>query len=77
METLQEQPVPQPQLDERGYMTEPKTWTPEVAESLAHEQGISTLTDDQWKVIIHIRQYYLEFGIVPRFASFRGRLVSH
>lgn len=65
MNTLQEQPAPTPKVDERGYMTEPLMWTPDVAETLAKEQNFSKLTDDQWKVIVHMRQYYLEFGIVP------------
>ncbi|MBT4484980.1 MAG: TusE/DsrC/DsvC family sulfur relay protein [Candidatus Latescibacteria bacterium] len=65
MKTLQEQPAPTPKVDERGYMTEPSTWTPDVAETLAKEQSLGKLTDDQWKVIVHMRQYYLEFGIVP------------
>ena len=65
METLHDQPVPITELDERGYMTNPSTWTPDVAESLAHEQDMEELTDDQWKVLVYMRQYYLEFGIVP------------
>ena len=65
MEMLHEQHVPVPELDERGYMTNPLTWTPDVAETLANEQDMKEITDDQWKIIVHMRQYYLEYGIVP------------
>ena len=65
MNALKGQPKPAPETDEKGYMTEPSTWTPDVAEILAKEQDLDKLTDDQWKVLIHMRQHYLEFGIVP------------
>ncbi len=65
METLHNQPVPTIEIDDRGYLAEPIKWTPDIAESLANEQDIANLTDDQWKVIVHMRQYYLEFGMPP------------
>lgn len=65
METLHDQSLPVPELDERGYMTNPDAWTPGIAESLAQDQKMEELSDDQWKVIVHMRQYYLEYGIVP------------
>ncbi len=65
METINNQALTAANLDERGFMTEPSTWTPAIAEILAMDHSIDKLTDDQWKIIQHIRQYYLEFGIVP------------
>ena len=65
MEKLHDKPAPAPKVDDRGYMTEPSMWTPSIAEALAKEQGLVEITNDQWKVILHMRQYYLEYGIVP------------
>ena len=57
--------TPALKVDDRGYMTEPAAWTPDVAETLAQGHDVGELTDDHWKVVVHIRQYYLEYGIVP------------
>lgn len=65
MKTMHEGPVPTPNKDERGYLAEPEQWTPQVAEALAQEQQMDDLTAEQWKVILHLRQYYLDFGMVP------------
>lgn len=65
MEKLHDKPVPTAETDDMGYMIIPAEWTPDIAESLAREQGMDVLTDDHWRVIIHMRQYYLEFGMPP------------
>lgn len=44
------------QVNEEGYMTDPKEWTREIAIELAKEEGISELTADHWKVIEFARQ---------------------
>jgi dissimilatory sulfite reductase related protein len=53
------------ELDDKGFMKEPERWTEEIAGKLAVLQNIMQLTDDHWKVINYIRQYYLEYGIAP------------
>jgi len=65
MEKLHNKPFPATELDDMGYMQVPAEWTPDIAEALAHEQEIGALTDDHWKVIVYMRQYYLEFGMPP------------
>ncbi len=65
MEKIQNETALTTEIDDRGYMTTPTKWTPDIAESLAHEQEIDNLNHDQWKVVNHMRQYYLEFGMPP------------
>ena len=65
MEKIREQNVVELDIDEQGYLFESEGWTPDIAIQLAQDQGLASLTDDQWKVILYIRQYYLEFGMVP------------
>ena len=54
------------ELDENHFLKEPDKWTPQVAEELAKiEEHIEQLTEDHWKVINYIREYFLEYGIAP------------
>ena len=53
------------EVDEYGLMLHPERWTEDVARLLAQGDGIGELTQDHWKAIDYLRQYYLEFGVVP------------
>src|SRR5512147_2314600 len=48
-----------------GYMTDPKQWTPEIAEMLARQEGIDFLTPEHWKIIDFCRKTGLETGKSP------------
>ena len=52
-------------LDEDGFLQEPDLWTEKVAEEFAKEEGVEALTDDHWKVINYLREYYLKNKIAP------------
>ena len=52
-------------VDEDGFLENPSCWNQQVALDLATTEGINDLTDDQWKVVNYLRNYYLEFGIAP------------
>jgi TusE/DsrC/DsvC family sulfur relay protein len=52
-------------VDEDGFLQDPNLWNDEVARDFMSTEGISELTDDHWKVIHYIRNYYLQFGIAP------------
>jgi TusE/DsrC/DsvC family sulfur relay protein len=54
-----------PELDENGYIVDTNKWTKEVAEILARSDIPQGLTDDHWKVIDFLRQYFLEWECVP------------
>ncbi len=52
-------------IDDDGFVADPSRWNEQVALALADNTGLGELTEDHWKVIKYLRQYYLEFGIAP------------
>ena len=58
---VNEQIIP---LDKEGYLKNLNDWTPEVAESLAQEAGIS-LTPAHWEVLNAIRDFYRTYDLSP------------
>lgn len=52
-------------LDEEGYLLPLERWDRNVARLLARDVVPEGLTEDHWKIVEYLRQYYLEFGIVP------------
>ena len=52
-------------VDEDGFLEDPGVWNEEGATDFAGTEGVDELTEDPWKVINYIRNYYLEFGIAP------------
>jgi len=52
-------------VDEDGFLQDPSLWSDEVAKDFKSTEGIAELTEDHWKVIHYIRNYYLQFGIAP------------
>ena len=52
-------------VDEDGFMQEPDQWNEEVAKALATTEGVDELTEDHWKVVKYLRDYYLQFGVAP------------
>jgi tRNA 2-thiouridine synthesizing protein E len=53
------------EVDEDGFMQEPDRWNQEVASALATTEGVAEMTDEHWKVVNYLREYYLKFGIAP------------
>ena len=54
-----------PELDEYGYMLHPAVWTEGVAELLARDLLPGALTEEHWRVIHYLREYYRKYGTVP------------
>ena len=52
-------------VDEDGFMQEPEMWNEQIAAALAATENVDELTDDHWKLVNFLREYYLEFGIAP------------
>jgi len=52
-------------VDEDGFVQNPEDWDEEIAAAMAVDEGISELTDEHWKMINYLRDYYLKFGIAP------------
>ena len=52
-------------VDEDGFLQEPDKWNEEVAAALATTEGVEELSEDHWKVVNYLREYYLQFGVAP------------
>ena len=53
------------EVDEDGFLQDPTLWNDAVAQGLAVQEGITTLTEEHWKVVRFLREYYLKFGVAP------------
>ena len=53
------------EVDEDGFIQEPDKWSEEVAAALAKVEDVPELTEDHWKVVNYLRDYYLEYGVAP------------
>jgi tRNA 2-thiouridine synthesizing protein E len=53
------------EVDEDGFMEEPDLWNEAVASALATTEGVDDLTEEHWKLVKYLRDYYLKFGIAP------------
>lgn len=52
-------------IDEDGFIQEPEKWTQDVALALATTEGVEEMTEEHWKLVNYLREYYLEYGIAP------------
>jgi len=52
-------------LDEDGFLQEPDLWTEEFARVIAAEEEVASVTEEHWKIINYIRDYYLKHQIAP------------
>ncbi len=53
------------EVDEDGFIQEPKNWNKAVAEDLAKIEEAYPMSEDHWKLVDYLRNYYLEFEIAP------------
>ena len=53
------------EVDEDGFIQEPDQWNDDVACALATTEAVDNMTDDHWKVVKYLRDYYLKFGSAP------------
>ena len=54
------------EVDEDGFIQNTELWDEAVAAELAkREEGIEPMTEDHWKVVRYLRNYYLEFKTAP------------
>ncbi len=53
------------EVDEDGFIQDPDVWDNAVAASLAATEGVDNLTEDHWKVVNYLREYYLEYNMAP------------
>ena len=53
------------EVDDDGFLQEPEIWTEEVAKDFALTEGIEELTEEHWKLIKYIRNYFYSYGVAP------------
>ena len=53
------------QVDEDGFMENPEEWNKEVALALASTEDVTELTEEHWKLINYLRDYFQQYGIAP------------
>jgi len=53
------------EVDEDGFMDDPKAWNEEIAKALATTEGVMDMSEKHWKLVNYLRDYYLKFGIAP------------
>ena len=55
-------------VDAEGFLTHPEQWNEQIAERIAHENGIE-LTERHWLVVRFMRERYLTTGTAPSIRS--------
>ena len=53
------------EVDEDGFLQNFEDWCEEWVEYVKESEGIKELTDDHWKVINFLQDYYKKNGIAP------------
>ena len=53
------------EVDEDGFIQEPDKWNEAVANALATTEGVDELTENHWKVVNYLREYYAKFEVAP------------
>jgi tRNA 2-thiouridine synthesizing protein E len=53
------------EVDEDGFLQDPESWDKDFAAYVKEQEGISELTDEHWKVINVLQDYYKKNGIAP------------
>ena len=52
-------------IDDDGFMQDPDLWNERVALALASTEGVEQLTEEHWKILTYLREYYKQYGIAP------------
>ncbi|HSD63014.1 MAG TPA: TusE/DsrC/DsvC family sulfur relay protein, partial [Ignavibacteriaceae bacterium] len=53
------------EVDEDGFILKPEEWNEEIARALASTEDVQIMTENHWKVIFYLRDYYKKYGIAP------------
>ena len=51
--------------DEDGFLQESARWDRALAQALAQADGTGALTDEHWRVIDYLREYWKEYDTAP------------
>ena len=53
------------EIDEDGFIQEPEKWNKDVAEDLAKTENASPMSEEHWKIVNYLRDYFVKYGIAP------------
>ncbi|MFC2132017.1 TusE/DsrC/DsvC family sulfur relay protein [Bacteroidota bacterium] len=53
------------EVDEDGFMDNPEEWNEDVALALASTEDVNELTEEHWKLVHYLRDYFQQYGIAP------------
>lgn len=53
------------EVDEDGFIQEPDKWNKAIAEDSAQDEATLPMSEDAWKLVDFLRNYYLEYEIAP------------
>lgn len=56
-------------VDSEGFLTDAGQWNRDIAQEVASEAGLGTLTDRHWMVVDFMRNTFLETGSAPSIRS--------
>ncbi len=62
---METQVIKEESLDNDGFLQEISTWTREMAVELAKRNNLGPLSEDHWRIIEYVREYYLKNGESP------------
>jgi dissimilatory sulfite reductase related protein len=55
----------QVEVDEDGFIQEPAKWNSAIAEDVSKLEQAFPMSEEHWKVVNYLRDYYLKFEIAP------------
>lgn len=53
------------ELNDDGFLVHPEDWSEDVARAYGALENIAELSEEHWKVIYYLRDYYERFRIAP------------
>jgi TusE/DsrC/DsvC family sulfur relay protein len=53
------------EFDHDGFMIDPELWNEQVALAIAQEEGIDEMSENHWKIVNFIRDYWKEHDLAP------------
>jgi dissimilatory sulfite reductase related protein len=53
------------EVDEDGFIVDPELWNEQIVQCFAKLEDVVELTENHWKVIHYLRNYWKQFGIAP------------